>query len=136
MRRRIPLFTLYASDAISVTGNVLAMVAIPWFVLELTDSAALTGLVAFFTALATVVASFFGGALVDRVGFRAMSVVSDVASGVSIAAIPPVHVLWGIEPWSLIALVFVGALLDAPGIRQIDGLRVSALGELWRPKYF
>src|SRR5574338_532956 len=115
MRRRIPLFTLYASDAISVTGNVLAMVAIPWFVLELTDSAALTGLVAFFTALATVVASFFGGALVDRVGFRAMSVVSDVASGVSIAAIPLVNVLWGIEPWSLIALVFVGALLDAPG---------------------
>jgi predicted MFS family arabinose efflux permease len=45
-----------------------------------------------------------------------MSVVADVASGISIAAIPVLH--WttgGIETWLLIALVFVGALLDAPG---------------------
>jgi MFS family permease len=117
MSRRLPLLSLFAADAISVTGNVLAMVAIPWFVLETTDSAAMTGLVAFFTAAATVVASFFGGTLVDRVGYRTASVVSDIASGFSIAAIPVVFVLAGnrIEIWVLIAFVFLGALLDAPG---------------------
>ena len=117
MSRRLPLLSLFAADAISVTGNVLAMVAIPWFVLETTDSAAMTGLVAFFTAGATVVASFFGGTLVDRVGYRTASVVSDIASGISIAAIPLVFVLAGnrIETWVLIAFVFLGALLDAPG---------------------
>ena len=61
MARRIPLISLFAADAISVTGNVLALIAIPWFVLEQSGSAALTGIVAFFTTLATVVASFFGG---------------------------------------------------------------------------
>ena len=117
MSRRLPLLSLFAADAISVTGNVLAMVAIPWFVLETTDSAAMTGLVAFFTAGATVVASFFGGTLVDRVGYRTASVVSDIAGGISIAAIPLVFVLAGnrIETWVLIAFVFLGALLDAPG---------------------
>ncbi|HEX6127635.1 MAG TPA: MFS transporter [Candidatus Limnocylindria bacterium] len=117
MSRRLPLLALFAADAISVTGNVLAMVAIPWFVLETTDSAAMTGVVAFFTAGATVVASFFGGTLVDRVGYRIASVVSDIASGISIAAIPVIFVLAGnrIETWLLIAFVFLGALLDAPG---------------------
>jgi MFS family permease len=116
MARRTPLFALYLADAISVTGNVLALVAIPWFVLEQSGSAALTGIVAFFTTLATVLASFFGGTFVDRLGFRRMSVISDVASGVSIALIPVLHwALGGIETWLLIGLVFVGALLDAPG---------------------
>ncbi len=98
-----------------MTGNILTMVAVPWFVLEITGSAALTGIVAFFTVLAAVVASFFGGTLVDRVGFRNMSVVSDIASGLSIAAIPLIHWAWGIEIWQLVILVFLGAFLDAPG---------------------
>jgi MFS family permease len=93
----------------------MALVAIPWFVLELTGSAALTGVAAFFSTLAAVVAAFFGGTLVDRVGYRAMSVISDVASAVAIAAIPAIHLSIGIEPWMLMALVFLGALLDAPG---------------------
>jgi len=115
MTRRIPLLALYAADAVSVTGNVLALIAIPWFVLELTGSAALTGIVAFFTALASLVASFFGGALVDRVGFRRMSVLADIASAASVAAIPLIHLTVGIETWHLLVLVFLGALLDAPG---------------------
>ncbi|HSM38300.1 MAG TPA: MFS transporter [Candidatus Limnocylindrales bacterium] len=115
MSRRLPLLALYLSDAISVTGNVLALIAIPWFVLELTGSAALTGVTAFFTTLATVIASFFGGALVDRIGFRRMSVIGDIASGLSVAAIPLIELVWGIETWELLVLVFLGALLDAPG---------------------
>jgi MFS family permease len=113
--RRIPLLALFAADAISVTGNVLALVAIPWFVLDLTGSAALTGVVAFFSALASTIAAFLGGALVDRIGFRRMSVVSDIASAATIAAIPAIHLTVGIEPWQLMILVFLGALLDAPG---------------------
>ena len=115
MARRVPLLALYAADAVSVTGNMLTLIAIPWFVLELTGSAAVTGVVAFFTALAAVVASFFGGTLVDRVGFRRMSVIADIASAAAVAAIPAVHLTIGIVPWQLMVLVFLGALLDAPG---------------------
>jgi MFS family permease len=114
-RTRLPILALFAANAISMTGNVLTLVAIPWFVLQTTGSAALTGLVAFFTTLPAVIAAFFGGAVVDRLGYRRMSVVSDVASGVSVAAIPLLHATIGLEVWMLLILVFAGALLDAPG---------------------
>jgi MFS family permease len=115
MARRVPLVALFAADAISVTGNILALVAIPWFVLELTGSAALTGVTAFFSALASVLAAFFGGVLVDRIGFRRMSVLADLASAAAIAVIPLIQLTVGIQPWQLMILVFLGALLDAPG---------------------
>jgi MFS family permease len=93
----------------------MGFVAIPWFVLERTGSAALTGVVAALTFAPTVLATFFGGAIVDRLGFRRTSVLADVASGVTVAAIPLVHLTVGIELWQLLVLVFLGALFDAPG---------------------
>ena len=113
--RRAPLYALYAADAISLSGNAVAQVAIPWFVLTTTGSAALTGLVVFFNFLPIVLAAFFGGVVVDRLGFRATSVVADLASSAAVAAIPLLHSTVGLELWQLMALVFVGALLDAPG---------------------
>ena len=112
---RRPLAALLTADAISLSGNAMGFVAIPWFVLETTGSAALTGVVAALTYAPTVLATFFGGAIVDRLGFRRTSVLADVASGLTVAAIPLVHVTVGIELWQLFVLVFLGALFDAPG---------------------
>ena len=114
-RRRAPLVALFAANAVSLSGNALARVAIPWFVLVTTGSPALTGLAAFFEFLPMIVAGIFGGAIVDRLGFRKASVLADVASAVAVAAIPALHLTVGIELWQLFALVFLGALLDAPG---------------------
>jgi MFS family permease len=113
--RRAPLYALYGADAISLSGNAVAQVAIPWFVLTTTGSAGLTGLVVFFNFLPIVVAAFFGGVVVDRLGFRASSVVADLASSAAVAAIPLLHATVGLPLWQLMALVFLGALLDAPG---------------------
>ena len=113
--KRAPLYALYVADAISLSGNAVAQVAIPWFVLTTTGSAALTGLVVFFNFLPIVLAAFFGGVVVDRLGFRATSVVADLASAAAVAAIPLLHSTVGLELWQLMALVFLGALLDAPG---------------------
>jgi MFS family permease len=115
-RRRLPLYALFVADAISLSGNVVALVAIPWFVLQETGSAALTGLTGFFTWLPVVIAAFFGGVIVDRLGFRTTSVVADFASAAAVAGIPALHLTVGIELWQLFVLVFVGALLDAPGV--------------------
>jgi predicted MFS family arabinose efflux permease len=52
---------------------------------------------------------------VDRLGFRTTSVVADLASAAAVAAIPALHTTVGIELWQLMGLVFLGALLDAPG---------------------
>ena len=113
--RRAPLYALYAADTISLAGNAVAQIAIPWFVLTTTGSATLTALAVFFNFLPIVLAAFFGGVVVDRLGFRAASIVADLASSAAVAAIPLLHATVGIEIWQLMLLVFVGALLDAPG---------------------
>ncbi|MBA2742605.1 MAG: MFS transporter [Actinobacteria bacterium] len=113
--KRTPLNALYVADAISLTGNAIAQLAIPWFVLTTTGSATFTALVVFFNFLPIVIAAFFGGVIVDRLGFRTTSVVADLASAGAVAAIPLLHLTVGIELWQLMILVFVGALLDAPG---------------------
>lgn len=115
MKRRTPLYALFVADAISVSGNMIALVAVPWFVLQETGSAAFTGLAGFFTFLPVVLAALFGGVVVDRLGFRTTSVVADIASAAAVTAIPALHLTVGIELWQLFALVFLGALLDAPG---------------------
>ena len=115
MKRRTPLYALYTADVISLAGNAVAQLAIPWFVLTTTGSAALTALAVFFNFLPIVIATFFGGVVVDRLGFRTSSVVADLASAAAVAAIPLLHSTVGIELWQLMALVFLGALLDAPG---------------------
>lgn len=122
MRNRTPIAALLAADAVSNTGNTIARIAIPWFVLETTGSAALTGLTAFFSFLPVVISAFFGGALVDRLGFRRASVTADLASAAAVAAIPLVDALAGVEVWQVMALVFLGALLDAPGVTAREAL--------------
>ncbi len=113
--KRLPLYSLLVADAVSLSGNAVAQLAIPWYVLITTGSPTLTGLAVFFNVLPAVLAGFFGGVIVDRVGFRTTSVVADLASGGAVAAIPLLHSTVGIELWQLMTLVFVGALLDAPG---------------------
>ena len=115
VHRRAPLYALYAADAISLAGNAVAMLAIPWFVLTTTGSATLTGLAVFFNFLPVVLSAFLGGVVVDRLGFRIASIVADLASSAAVAAIPLLYATVGLELWELMALVFLGALLDAPG---------------------
>ena len=110
-----PLYALYVADSISLVGNAVAQLAIPWYVLITTGSPALTGLAVFFNFVPIVLAAFFGGVIVDRLGFRTTSVIADLASAAAVAAIPLLHATVGIEIWQLMALVFLGALLDAPG---------------------
>ena len=114
-RDRGPLFALFAANAVSMTGNVAALIAIPWFVLETTGSAAKTGVTAFAALLPVVLSGLFGGALVDRLGYRRASILSDLASSGAVAAIPLLHSTIGLEFWQLLVLVFLGGLLDAPG---------------------
>ena len=112
---RLPLYSMLAANAISGAGNVMSRLAIPWFVLETTGSAARTGIVGAVEAVPLLIAGVFGGTLVDRIGFRRISVLSDVASGATVAIIPALHFTIGLEFWQLLVLVFIGALLDAPG---------------------
>ena len=112
---RVPLGALLAANAISITGNRITQLAIPWFVLQTTGSVAKTGLVAFFSLLPFVISAALSGVIVDRLGYRRASIVSDLASGSSVLLIPILYHTVGLPLAALLALVFAGALLDAPG---------------------
>jgi MFS family permease len=112
---RRPLLALLAANAVSMSGNVAANVAIPWFVLQTTGSATKTGLTAFAALVPVVLSGIVGGALVDRLGYRRMSIVADLASAAAVAAIPLLSSTIGLTFPMLLVLVFLGALLDAPG---------------------
>lgn len=113
-RNRAPLTTLLVANAISVTGNRMVMLAIPWFVLETTGSAVKTGITGFFSFLPVVAAGFLGP-IVDRMGLKRASIAADIASGISVALIPLLFHTVGLEFWQLLVLVFLGGVLDSPG---------------------
>lgn len=114
-RNPIPLYSLFIANAISLVGNVFTAIAVPWFVLQTTGSATQTGITGFFTIMPVVLAGFLGGTLIDRLGYKRTSIISDLASGVTTALIPLLYLTVGLEFWQLIVLVFLGALLDTPG---------------------
>jgi MFS family permease len=127
--KRIPILALFSANAISMVGNVFAAIAIPWYVLQTTGSATQTGITGFFNVLPIVLAGIFGGTLIDRIGYKNTSVISDLSSGVTVALIPIFYATVGLPFWGLMVLVFLGALLDAPGSTARSAL-IPELAEL------
>jgi MFS family permease len=127
------LGALLGANALSMTGNMMAMLAVPWFVLDATGSAVKAGLAGFATFLPAVLGGIFGGTLVDAAGFKRSSVIADIASGVTVAVIP---LLWssGFLTYPLLLiLVFLGALLDSPGVSARDALVPEAAARAMVP---
>ena len=133
--RRLPFYAILGANAISMQGNALAQLALPWFVLATTGSAAKTGITAAFGLLPLILSGFFGGTIVDRLGHKRASVIADLASLVAVALIPLLYGLGLLSFGLLLALVFLGALLDAPGATARAALvpELIALGRL-RPE--
>jgi MFS family permease len=114
-QNRVPILALFTANAISMVGNMFAAIAIPWYVLQTTGSAEQTGITGFFNVLPIVLAGLFGGTFIDRAGYKGASIISDLASGVAVVLIPILFSTIGLPFWGLMVLVFLGALLDAPG---------------------
>lgn len=114
-RRYISFTGFLLANAISLTGDVLALVAFPWFVLSTTHSATQTGLTASFQVLAIILSGIFSGVIIDRVGYKRASVLADITSGVGVAAVPLLYATVGLALWQLLALVFLSNFFNAPG---------------------
>ncbi|MBA3378580.1 MAG: MFS transporter [Chloroflexia bacterium] len=113
--RKAPIQALWIASLVSIFGNSLTALAVPWFVLETTGSASRTGITAAVTIIPIVIANFIGGALVDRTGYRLLSIFSDIVSAATVAAIPLLYLTTGLNFAGLLALMFLGAIFDAPG---------------------
>lgn len=124
--RHTPLVSLFGANIVSYAGSTLTVIAIPWYVLQTTGSILQTGITVFFTTIPTVLSSFFGSILVDRLGYKRTSVISDLTTGVSIALIPLLAHTIGLAFWALLLLVFLASLLKTPG----ETARTSLLPDL------
>lgn len=113
--QRRPVLALLGAYAISQGGTQLTAVAIPWFVLLTTGSAARTGIVAFCELVPAIIASFFGGAIIDRIGHRRSSIIADLISALTVGAIPLLYATVGLAFWQLLVLVFCGSLCNVAG---------------------
>jgi MFS family permease len=112
---RKPIIALLGANAISQVGNSMTIVAGAWFVLETTGSAAKVGLVSAALGVGAVVPAVLGGPLVDRMGFRRASVLADVASAATVAAIPLLYLAGILAFWHLVVLVLLLSSLNAQG---------------------
>lgn len=113
MRR--PLAGWLSAEAVSLTGTRISMIAIPWFVLTTTGSAAQTGLVAFVELTPMVALKVLGGPLIDRLGPRRVAVTCDLGSAVAVGLIPILHLTGLLSFPALLALVGLAGALRGPG---------------------
>jgi MFS family permease len=121
-RNQRPLVGLLAANAISQFGNTFSLIAIPWFVLETTGSASQTGISVATGVVPFVIVGLLSGSIVDRIGYKPASVISDLLSFVSSLLIPVLYQTRGLEFWQLLLLVFIGAFFDSPGISARQAL--------------
>lgn len=112
---RAPVVLLEAANVASGVGNAVVMITIPWLVLDRTGSSAAAGLVGAAAALPVLVAAPATGWLIDRVGHRRVSVGSDVASALSVAAFPLLATVIDLGLAAIVALTVLGATFDPAG---------------------
>ncbi|HET7636237.1 MAG TPA: MFS transporter [Candidatus Limnocylindria bacterium] len=88
MSRRGGIFALLTANGISALGTRMSMLAIPWFVLTTSGSAAETGIVAAAETAPYVLLMALGGPWVDRIGAWRVAIASELIAGVAMGAIP------------------------------------------------
>ena len=110
------------SNALSLLGNSIAAVALPLILLATTGDALAAGTLALICAVPQMAIGIVGGAALDRFNRRTISIASDLVSAASIALIPIVDMIWGLNFWWFVALGLLGAVGDIPGMTARDAL--------------
>ena len=121
-----PLSLLVLANAISLSGNVITTVAIPWLVLTTTGSAALVGIVVFAGAAGATVGGLAAGRIVDAIGPLRTSALADVLSGLAVVPLPILLAFDALEIWHVVVLALAGTLADSAGSTARQGLVPSA----------
>lgn len=102
--------------------------------LQTTGSAAKTGFTFAVIGLSNVLAAFFGGPVVDRLGYKRCSVSTDILSGVAVALVPLLYSTVGLAFWQLLVLVFLGGFIDMPGATARQSMLPSLADRARMPK--
>lgn len=127
MRRNASVW--FTSYGLSLLGKGIAAAVLPLLVLDRTGDILAAGLLATVSTAVSAVVGLFSGLLVDRIDRRAVAVVCDVLAALSIAAIPLVDVLWGLDMFWFLVLGVAGAVIRIPGMTAQETL-LPALARL------
>jgi macrolide resistance protein len=112
--RKVPVYGVLIAGGFSALGNAVAGVALPWFVLDLTQSAIWTSVAAAAGMIPLIIGALYGGAFIEKIGSRRIALVGDLLSAICVAAIALLHSFGSLPLWLLLALISFGALLDGP----------------------
>src|SRR5262245_21620286 len=136
-----PLVALFSAEVISTTGSEMAAIALPWFVLVTTGSAARMGFVMAAEFLGMAILGIPSGPVATALGPRRTLLVSDAARAGLVMLIPVLHWAGSLTFPVLIVVGFaVGAFFPAysssqqiviAGVLRDDELRMTRIGGLF-----
>ncbi|AHC26790.1 MULTISPECIES: MFS transporter [Mycobacteriaceae] len=116
---RGPAYLILFAALMAGAGNGISMVAFPWLVLQRNGSAWEASLVAMAGTLPLLASTVIAGAAVDYIGRRRVSMISDALSGLSVAAVPVIALVFGVDGVNvavLASLAALGAAFDPAGM--------------------
>jgi MFS family permease len=104
---------LWAGNTISSIGDQFYFVALPWLILQLTDSSVVLGTITMTAALPRAAFMLLGGALSDRFSPRRIMIGAAWSRAVAVAAISVLIWTHSLPLWPLYALAFCFGVADA-----------------------
>jgi predicted MFS family arabinose efflux permease len=121
-----PLVHLVLANAVSLTGNVIVTVAVPWLVLTTTGSATLAALTVFAGVGGAAVGALLAGGVVDAIGAVRTGSVAELLNSLVVMPLPVLLALEAMELWHVLALAFLGTLVDSAGSTARQSLVAAA----------
>jgi MFS family permease len=109
---RYPAFgRLWVGRLVSLFGDAFALIALPWFVLQLTGSGTATAGILLTLQLPAILTSMVIGSLIDRFQPRAIITIDNGLRTLIIGLIPILYWFGLLEPWLLFLLTFLAGML-------------------------
>jgi predicted MFS family arabinose efflux permease len=121
-----PLVRLVLAHAVSLSGNVILTVAVPWLVLTSTGSATLAAVTVFAGVGGATVGALVAGGVVDRIGAVRTGSLAELVNALVVAPLPVLLALEAMELWHVLVLAFLGTLVDSAGSTARQSLVAAA----------
>ncbi|MDR0217718.1 MAG: MFS transporter [Enterobacteriaceae bacterium] len=106
---------LLALNGVSILGNTITEIAIPWLILEVSGNPLLVAAVMSAKIVPLIFSIFFSAQLVDKYGAFRLSVLSDLVNFLSVLLIPLFYSLDVLHFYLLAILLIFSTILDSPG---------------------
>lgn len=109
-RWKVPFFSIWAGQSLSLVGSQIAQFALVWWLTELTGSATVLATASLVAMFPMIVFGPFAGALVDRWNRRLVMIAADGA--VALASLWLAAMFWSgaVEVWHVYLIMFIRSL--------------------------